>query len=239
MKLLPVLFLASPVILQIPYTLLTLRFDYPDVLRLPGGVILTRYFAAGPDLPLIWFAFACSLLPLLFAVAALPARLPGVPPAATPIGVASVVVQIIGLLRWTFAVPLLAAGFRNAPSDAHRAAIEWTFQMQHQLLGAMLGEHLGQLLLAAWTVSIALTRLPSRAHRPLGCAAAALFALSSLGALGTVIPVLAPLDALSGPAFLLWSVWCALLGWQLLRLPVLRRRAAEPAAHEAMQDARL
>ena len=51
----------------IPYTILTLVFDYPDILRQETGVILTKFQQGGNRLIWIWWAFAMLGLPLLKA----------------------------------------------------------------------------------------------------------------------------------------------------------------------------
>lgn len=234
------LFLYVPFLIQIPYIWLSLNFDYPNILRQPPALILERFATGGQTLILVWFAFALSILPLLFGIAMLPKRLPALPSHATALGITSALVQIIGLLRWTFLVPLLANAHHASSDATQRANIEWIFLAEHQLFGTLLGEHLGQLMLACWTCSVALTPLRSQMHRYLGLTAALLFLLSAFGALATVMPALAPLDAFGGPAFLVWSLWCGLLGWRLRQLPAISGgRATEPSLHTAMQDARL
>jgi len=42
----------------IPYTLLTITFEYPDVLRQDPGTILTKFHAGGSSLIFTWWAFA-------------------------------------------------------------------------------------------------------------------------------------------------------------------------------------
>lgn len=234
------LFLYTPLLIQIPYVCLSLSFDYPNILRQPPQQVLQSFAEGGPALIFAWLAFALSILPLLFGIAMLPNRLPTLPFHATALGIVSALVQIVGLLRWTFLVPLLANGHQASDDPTQRAAIEWIFLAHHQLFGALLGEFLGQFLFACWTYSVAFTPLPSRVHRYLGLTAALLFFLSAFGALATVIPMLAPLDAFGGPAFLAWSLWCGMLGWRLRQAPAINGgRAAEPALHTTMQDARL
>jgi hypothetical protein len=45
---------------------------------------------------------------------------------------------MIGLLRWTFVVPVLASAFVNAPDEATRAASVIAFQTIHQFGGVIL-----------------------------------------------------------------------------------------------------
>jgi hypothetical protein len=49
-----------PILFNLAFALLAMRFDYPDVLREPTGEILRRFRAGGVGLVLIWWAFALS-----------------------------------------------------------------------------------------------------------------------------------------------------------------------------------
>jgi hypothetical protein len=51
----------------IPYTILTISFDYPDILRQDPGFILTKFHEAGTGLILVWFLFAILGTPLIIA----------------------------------------------------------------------------------------------------------------------------------------------------------------------------
>ena len=51
-------FVLGAVLVNIPYTLLILNFDYPDLLRAPVDQILTQFQAGGSSLIYTWLAFA-------------------------------------------------------------------------------------------------------------------------------------------------------------------------------------
>ncbi|MFP5368407.1 MAG: DUF4386 domain-containing protein, partial [Actinomycetes bacterium] len=70
---------------------------------------------------------------------------------ATWVGAASVLLSVIGFLRWVFVVPPLAASYLAGDATT-RAAMEAAWLAQHQFSGALLGEHLGQLLVIGWSV---------------------------------------------------------------------------------------
>lgn len=63
-----ILFIVGAVLVNIPYTLLIMNFDYPDILRESTGHILTRYQEGGTGLIFTWLAFAWVGIPLLFAI---------------------------------------------------------------------------------------------------------------------------------------------------------------------------
>lgn len=52
---------------SIPYTILTMTFEYPGILRQDTGTILTKFHNGGSSLVLTWWAFTIPGLPLLIA----------------------------------------------------------------------------------------------------------------------------------------------------------------------------
>jgi len=132
----------------IPYTLLTITFEYPDVLRQDPGTILTKFHSGGSPLIFTWWAFALLGLLLLIAYILIGQKLKnkfGFIKWVTTLGVVSGIVQIIGLLRWVFVVPVLVKEYSTAADEATKAAAKLGFQLIHQFGGVLLGEHLGQL----------------------------------------------------------------------------------------------
>jgi hypothetical protein len=210
-------FIAFPFAVQVPFTLLATRFHYPDVLRQPAGVVLDAFAAGGAPLLATWYLYAMTIA--LFAAGVLRFdRGDADRRTATLLGLASALVQWIALARWTFAVPALAR--RHAAADAAtRAALEALFELQHGLLGIGVGEHLGQLLMACWTLAM-LGLLPRQARgwRALGACSAVLFLAGlteQLGAaFGVEVGLLAHAPML---AFIGWSLWLAATGVHLCR----------------------
>lgn len=148
--------LSGSVLLLIPYTILAIQFEYPDILRRETGDILLQFHNGGNGLIFTWLAFALVGLPLLAACVLIGQhyndkfyfiRL------ATTLGIIGFVVQIIGLLRWVFVVPVLASAYVNG-NDTTKIAAEMSFKAIHQFGGVLLGEHLGQLFTIAWTLMI-------------------------------------------------------------------------------------
>lgn len=54
-------------VVNIPYALLISNFNYPDILREPAGVVLTKFAEGGSGLIYTWLFSALAGLPLLFA----------------------------------------------------------------------------------------------------------------------------------------------------------------------------
>jgi hypothetical protein len=146
--------LASPIWFNATFTMLATRFDYPDILRQPAGAILERFHAGGSRLVWTWWAFAASgLLLVPTVVLADGVTTTGGPlvAVATALGVLAALVQLLGLLRWSYLVPWLARRRAEAETPQERATLEITFEAFHRFLGVGVGEHLGYLLTGAWT----------------------------------------------------------------------------------------
>ena len=71
---------------------------------------------------------------------------------ATYLGATSVVLALIGFLRWVFVVPPLADSYVTGDATT-RTAVGAAWTAQHQFGGALLGEHLGQVLAIGWSVT--------------------------------------------------------------------------------------
>lgn len=128
--------------------------------------MLARFAAGGPELVLIWFAFmfaALALIPVSVALAVTPQRLQQTPALAATAAIAGAfagILQAVGLSRWVFAVPVLAAAHAGPAADAAtRAAAEQAFTVLNLYGGVAIGEHLGQALTALFVLCLALLQL--------------------------------------------------------------------------------
>ncbi|MCK6602873.1 MAG: DUF4386 domain-containing protein [Bacteroidetes bacterium] len=216
-------FLTGSVLVLIPYSLLVARFKYPEVLRKPAGEILASFHAGGPDLILLWLAFALCGIPLLYGYYRIGTVLKSEFPFAgfaTVAGLAGGFAQIIGLLRWVFVVPVLAETW-NSGSEPVRIAAETGFLLQHQAGGVLLGEFIGQTATIFWLISFSVILFQARVI-PVwvmvwGLLSGVIYFLAQAELLSTVIPEF----PVWGPAGLigstLWLLWMVLLGFRLIR----------------------
>ena len=128
-----VLFVVGAALFAVAATVLSSTFDWPDILREPADVVLPSFADGGPALVWTWLATGWTYAILLVPILLLPAALGRVhDPAlrvATFVGAASVLLSLIGFLRWVFVVPPLAAQYvagdqtvRTAVSAAWMAA---------------------------------------------------------------------------------------------------------------------
>ena len=211
-------------------TVLSSTFDWPDILREPSSVVLPAVVEGGTGLIWTWFAtawtYAILLVPILLLPAALDRRGDPVLRAATYLGATSVVLSLVGFLRWVFVVPPLAEAY-VAGDAVTRAAVDAAWVAQHQFGGALLGEHLGQLLVIGWSVTVSLLILRRGGLPPwvgvTGLVVSLIYLLNQGDILATAIPgfpvwELAGLLGSTG-----WGLWVAALGVAVLR----RQRATE------------
>jgi hypothetical protein len=150
---------------------------------------------------------------------------------ATYAGATSVVLSLIGFLRWVFVVPPLARSYVTGDA-ATWAVVDAAWTAQHQYGGTLLGEHLGQLLAIGWSVTVCViivrTRVLPRWLGVAGPAVSALYLLNQGDILATAVPGF-PVWDLAGPTGSTgWGIWLAALGVTVLLRPAaatLRRPA--------------
>lgn len=217
--------------LNVPFAILGATFDYPNILRLPTAEILTRFHAGGAPLIATWYAFmAAALLLVPVAVVVHDALAPAdgrrgstALRLATVAGLLAGIVQVLGLIRWVFTVPVLARTFADpTATESARSAAVVAFESLHQYAGVALGEHLGQLGTLAWASLLSVV-LWTRGGFPrwqawLGVASAALIAVGLVEGFATVMPLRVGALGLATPVgYLGLSVWMVAVGVSFLR----------------------
>lgn len=219
------LLIAGAIGVFIPYTMLTITFEYPDILRQDTAIILTKFHEGGSKLIFTWFAFALVGIPLLPAYILIGTKLENkssLARVATTIGIIGLIVQMIGLLRWTFVVPVLADAFVNATNDTTRTAAIVAFKTIHQFAGVLLGEHLGQLFTIIWTVLISISfsrlKLFPKWVNLLGVVSAFIYLLAQAELLSTVISGFPVWDMAGFIGSTLWLIWLIIIGIRFLQL---------------------
>lgn len=165
--------IALAVCFNIPYALLASVFEYPAILRTPASHTLTRFAEGGPMLVLIWYGFvlaALALIPVSIALSVTPLRMaqqPALAIGAAFTGALAGTLQAVGLARWVFVVPQLAnAKGTGGTGAAGQLASEHSFALLNAYGGVAIGEHLGQMLTAAFVVQLALLQR-QEGHRSL------------------------------------------------------------------------
>jgi len=225
-KLTGAFFIVGAILVNIPFTLLMINFDYPDILRQPTAEILTRFQAGGDSLTYTWLAFAWVGLPLLLGAVMLKRILENENSPflemATTLGVIGFIVQVIGLLRWVFVVPVLARLYTDPAIDpATQASISAVFISVHQYGGVVLGEHIGQFLSILWTSMISgiiyKSKMFSKWVAWFGWFASAIYIFAQTELLATAIPDFPVIDWAGLYGSSLWLVWMLVLGIYLVK----------------------
>ena len=216
------LLIAAAVLTNAAFTVLGSVFNYPDVLKEPTADVLAS-FSAHQGKVTFWFA-VMALSAALFAPIAIGVGRLSTHRAmrwAVPAGIAAAAVQVIGLSRWPVLVPQFASD--AASSDPTIAAHgRDAFETAHFILGNIIGETLGYLFTAAWTVLVLVA-----VHRTL---AGRWFTILGTGSAVLVVAgVLSPLDlplidTANFAGYVLWSVW--LIAFAVLLL----KRSTRPIA---------
>lgn len=219
------LFIIGAIGVFIPYTILTIIFDYPDILRLPPSVVLQKFHNGGATLIFTWLAFALLGLPLLVAYSLLGKQLESKFPSVrwiTTIGIVSGIVQIIGLLRWVFIVPVLANDYINTSDPMIQKAIIVNFKVIHQFGGVLLGEHLGQVFTIIWSVAIAYTlfkaSIISKWLTWLGYILSIIYLFAQAELFATVLPAFPVWDLAGFIGSTLWLIWLMLIGYRISKI---------------------
>jgi hypothetical protein len=217
------LFLGAALAFAATATVLSSTFNWPDILREPADVVLPAFTAGGTTLVWTWFAVAWTYgilaVPILLLPAALGRRGDAALRVATFLGAVSVLLSLVGFLRWVFVVPPLARSYTGGDATT-RAAVDAAWTTQHQLGGALLGEHLGQLLVLAWSITVSVhivrERLLPRWLGVTGLVVSAVYLLNQGDILATAIPGFPVWDLAGLLGSTGWGLWVAALGVTLL-----------------------
>jgi Domain of unknown function (DUF4386) len=217
-----------PLAFTVCFLLLQQLFEYPDILRQSTGEVLSKFAAGGTPLIAVWYVLtltAVAFVPLTLLVHRVLAErdAPVLLWVATAFGVIAGLAQTLGFLRWPFLVPHLAQSYLAAgASDAQRAAAGMVFEAFNRYAGMAVGEHLGYLSTAVWTVLIAVVMLRTALVPRWMAAIGAVLALGI--AAGLAEPAGWELGGtINAVSYLAWAVWLIAVGATLLM------RRVEPA----------
>jgi hypothetical protein len=130
---------------------------------------------------------------------------------------------MIGLLRWTFVVPVLANNFVTG-NNMTKEASKVGFQIVHQYGGVLLGEHIGQLFTIAWTIMMTSAfdqlKLFPKWTIWLGYISSVIYLLAQTELFATVMPQI-PVVGLAGfVGSTIWIIWLIVTGVKMLRIKI-------------------
>lgn len=221
------LFLVGALTFATAATVLSATFDWPDILREPADVVLPKFAAGGPSLVWTWFAtawtYAILFVPILLLPTVLRRREDAPLGVATFAGAISALLALIGFLRWVFVVPPLARMYQDSDT-ANRTAVAASWLAQHQYGGALLGEHLGQLLGLGWSITLSIiilrTRVLPRWLGLVGLIVSVLYLFNQGDIMATALPGFPVFDLAGLIGSSGWGLWVAALGVVVLVRPI-------------------
>lgn len=209
----------SAIALALAYNLafatLGVQFDYPGILRQPPEAVLAAFVQGGAALVLTWEVFtlsAVAMVPVALGLALAGRAVGPLAVTAAVLGALAGALQAMGLARWVFAVPELAA------LDPEVARVG--FVALHAFAGVAVGEHLGQLATAGFLLAMAaLTWAEGRRMAPVlaGVSAAIITAGSAEGVLLAIGADPGPTATLAVAGYLGLSLWLVVEGVARLR----------------------
>jgi hypothetical protein len=224
-KIIGLLLLLGAIGVFIPYTILTMTFEYPDILRQDVGTVLTKFHSGGTSLIFTWWTFAILGLPLLIAYILIGQKLEskiGFIKWVTTLGIISGIVQIIGLLRWVFVIPVIANIYVVSSDTATKEAAIVSFQTIHQFGGVLLGEHLGQIFTIIWTIMISVAFIKLKTFPKwvswLGIISSIIYFLAQAELFATVIPGFPTWDMAGFIGSTLWLIWLIIIGILFMKI---------------------
>jgi Domain of unknown function (DUF4386) len=230
-----------PLVFAVCFSLLAQLFEYPDILRQPSGDVLAKFASGGTPLIAVWYVLtlsAIAFVPLAVLVHRVLAEraAPALLWVGTAFGLIAGLSQTLGFLRWPFLVPHLAQSYLVAgASEAQRAAAIMVFEAFHVYAGMAVGEHLGYLSTAIWTLLIAVLLFRT------SLVPAWMGAIGALLALGIAAGLAEPAGwelggTINTLSYLAWAPWLIGVGLILLLRRVnpaelhARQLAPEPVA---------
>ena len=208
------LLVLAAVLANVGFIVLGSIFNYPQILSKPATEIFDGFIANRAAIAASFTLLAIAS-GLLAPIALLVGRLSDARPMRYAVfaGVAAAVVQVIGLMRWPLLVPGLADRYATGGAAATQAISD--LESANRILGNLLGETIGYILTAAWTllVVIAIGRtIGGRWFAILGAVAAVMIAV------GVLVPLKVPGTTLVNfLGYVLWSIWLIVFAIILVR----------------------
>lgn len=215
-----------PILIQIPYTILIIQFQYPEILRKPTEVILREFHHGGSSFIWTWWFFGISGLPLIFGYLHLYLKTKQFSPllslSAVIFGIVSLFFQLIGLLRWVFVVPILSNVWMDPnSSEMIKQAALLNFQTIHHLFGVLIGEHLGQLFAIVWMFLVSLMSWKHQIFPKwisvFGIVSSFIYTLAQWELFSLVVPEVGEIPFAGLIGSLSWLFWMVMMGIQMIK----------------------
>jgi len=194
------------------FTVLGSVFEYPQILEEPTADILAL-FREHQGTVMGWFLVLAVSAALMAPAGIWLGQIAGgrLGRWIAGVGIAAATVQVVGLQRWVTLVPGISD---DALDPALRANAEERFELWHTVLGKAIGETLGYVLTATFTVLVVVAL--SRTILPRWLAIVGLVA-SGLIATGVVVPLVEAASLTNFAGYVVWCAWLLAVAFLLVR----------------------
>ena len=194
------------------FTALGMLFGYPQILQQPVDQILAL-FVRHQTAIMAWFGVlmvsAALMAPAGLWIGSVAGG--GLGRAIRWSGIAAAVVQVAGLQRWLTLVPLIADDAHDPAR--HESAVD-RFAFWHRVLGTAIGETLGYLLTATFTVVVIVALRRQGLPRWLAVLG---YGSATLIATGILVPLVQPASLTNFLGYVLWCAWLLVISGILIR----------------------
>lgn len=204
--------------LSIAFNILVVIFEFPDILRASAAYRLALFTENSQIIIPTYYVLALTgLVQVLMSVLLYEsfAVKNGLVLVTAVFGVLTGVFQVLGFIRWPIVVPYFAEAMNSGLSMGTIAFVEG---MLNRYAGMAVGEHLGFLCQAVWTMLLGASMIKQDLFDSrLGWTGVVLGFLTLLMSLEPLGGVLGIFGELTWPVMAAWLIWLFLLAISLLR----------------------
>ena len=205
-------------ILSVCSNALAVAFEFPDILRESAEYRLTLFMQnSGVIVPLYYFLALTGLIQIVMAVMLYQSfgEKNSLAVMTAVFGILTGIFQVLGFIRWPIVVPYLADAMHSGVPMETIAFVEG---MLNRYAGMAIGEHLGFLAQAVWTMLLGVMMLRHKLFDGrLGIIGLVLGGLTLLFGMEPLGGFWAPLGELTWPVLAAWIVWLVVLAISLWR----------------------
>jgi hypothetical protein len=204
--------------ISIAFNILVVVFEFPDILRAPAAYRLTL-FAENSNIviPTYYVLALTGLTQVLLSMLLYQsfAEKNGLVRITAVFGVLTGVFQVLGFIRWPIVVPYFAEAMNGGMSMETIAFVEG---MLNRYAGMAVGEHLGFLCQAVWTLLLGISMIKQDLFdKRLGWMGLGIGLLTLPMSMEPLGGVLAVFGELTWPVMGAWLIWLVLVAISLLR----------------------
>jgi hypothetical protein len=204
--------------ISIAFNILVVVFEFPDILRAPAAYRLTLFAEnSGIVIPTYYVLALTGLTQVLLSVLLYESftEKNGLGRITAVFGVLTGVFQVLGFIRWPIVVPYFAEAMNGGMSMETIAFVEG---MLNRYAGMAIGEHLGFLCQAVWTLLLGIAMIKQDLFdNRLGWIGLSIGLLTLPMSMEPLGGVLAVFGELTWPVMGAWLIWLVLAAVSLLR----------------------